>query len=127
MREPPTVDNIRFRVIAHACAPVGMSAHRRIAKVGGRVHSNRAGFAKPLLHLYMGVLNRLRLVFFGSPGCDAANRVAEGVFYFRVEIQIASLIGERESWMVGNGDASGVFVNVPLPCRTQGRSPAPYA
>src|SRR5689334_23797809 len=85
--------------------------------VGDGDDINRSGGAEPLFSLFRGVGTGARLVHFGTAG-DAADRVAERVLHFRIEIQPSVFVGQGIALRVDPQPAPGVFTDELLPLGT---------
>src|SRR4030088_246672 len=86
VREPPAVDDVRVRVVAHAGAAVRVRRHAHRAADWRALDRDSAGLAIPLLHLVLDERGDLALVLFVLRG-DTTDRIAERILYNRIEIE----------------------------------------
>src|SRR5215469_1907823 len=113
MREAPAVDHVGFSVVSHSGATirVGGWSHRAWWAFVDRY---RPGLYETLRHLVLHKGADLLLVLL-EVGREPTDRLAESVFYCRVEIEIIVLVGQGRLLNVGNIPAIRVFPDERLP------------
>src|SRR5215469_8797321 len=113
MREAPAVDHVGFSVVSHSGAAirVGGWSHRAWWAFVDRY---RPGLHEPLRHLILHKGADLLLVLL-EVGCDPTDRLAESVFYYRVEIEIIFLVRQGRFLNVSNIPPIRVFLDKRFP------------
>src|SRR6516164_9172741 len=113
MREAPSVNYVGFSVISHSSAAISV---RRRSHRAWRAFVNRygSGLHEPLCHLVLHKSADLPLVLF-EVGRDSTDRLAESVFYCRVEIEVIVVVGQGRLLNVGHIPTIRVFLDEGLP------------
>src|SRR5437879_5651373 len=93
VRKTPAIDNVRFRIVAHACAAVCVRGHSHGPDLGA-LDRNRTGSSVPLLHLVLHEEREPSLVFLVL-GCDSNYWKPERIANLRLKVQVIVLIRTR--------------------------------
>src|SRR5215469_17987124 len=113
MREAPAVDYIGVSVVSHSGAAIGV---RGWSHGAWRAFVDRygPGLHEPLRHLVLHKDANLLFVLL-EVGRDPTDRLAESVFYCRVEIEVVVLVRQRRLLNVGYIPAIRGFLAERLP------------
>src|ERR1700746_1283263 len=113
MRAGPAIHYVGVSVVSHSGAAISVRGwpHRAWRAFVDRY---RPGLHEPLRHLVLHKCADLLLVLL-EVGRDTTDRLAERVFYCRVEIEIIVLIGQSRLLNIGNIPAIRVFLDERLP------------